>query len=207
MKSRRERGPAVFLRRSGNDNAVLNWVSSDEKEYVRYRLMGEAYLNAAKVLVSKWSGSTAVTDFDAYPIIFLYRHALELLIKSLVLAGRTRLGIRDGGIDRALGDHSLTKLWPTVEFIFERMGWAKNTSDQESLHEYRRMARQLNSLDPQSMSFRYPGKKCGGNLLPRNFTFSVPDFGKRINSLCDALLGAVIATGEVRLKESSKTAR
>lgn len=201
MKSEYENRSLVFPRRPGDNNTVLNWVAGDEKEHTKYRLMGEAYLNAAKVLVHKWSRSTPLTDFNAYPIIFLYRHALELLVKSVVLAGRTRLSIPDKGIERALGGHSLTELWPTVEFVFERTAWAKSTSDRKSLRKYRKIVREFDSVDPQSMSFRYPRKKRGGSLLPRHFTFSVPDFANRINSLCDDLLGASIAVGEERPEE------
>jgi len=198
MKSEYENRSLVFPRRPGDNNTVLNWVAGDEKEHTKYRLMGEAYLNAAKVLVHKWSRSTPLTDFDAYPIIFLYRHAVELLMKSLLVAGRTRLAIRDAKTQKALGGHSLAELWPAVEVIFGRMGWAKTARDRELLHEYRRIVEELNSVDPQSMSFRYPGEKGGGNLLPRHFTFNVPHSGKQINSLCQDLMGAAIAVGEVR---------
>jgi hypothetical protein len=199
MKSKYVRGTAVFLRRPGDDNTVFNWVSSDEKKHVEYRLMGKAYFNAAKVLVRKWSRSTALTDFDAYPIIFLYRHALELLIKSVVVAGRTRLAIRDGGIEKALRGHSLTKLWPIATSIFDRMGWAKNTSEGASLHKKGKMVQELDSVDPLSMSFRYPRDKGGSDLLPRHFTFNVPQSAKLINSLCADLLGAAVAIDHLPL--------
>ncbi len=193
MKRRRSRAQALFVRRPGDDNTVLNWVSSAGTEHQEYRLMGEAYLSAAKVLVRKWSGSTPFTDFDAYPVVFLYRHALELLMKSLVVAGRTRLAIRTKGIEGALGGHSLTKLWPIVSSVLDAMGWTKDTPEGRPLHESRKLIDQLNSADPQSMSFRYPRSKRGGDLLPSHLTFNLPDSAKLVNSLCDSLLGAAIA--------------
>jgi hypothetical protein len=42
-------------------------------------LVGDAYYNAARRLLEAFGADRAYSDLDAYPIVFLCRHALELL--------------------------------------------------------------------------------------------------------------------------------
>ena len=64
---------------------LLNLFNTPETELA---LVAEEYHKAAKLLIEK--GVT--NDLAAYPIVYLYRHALELSIKSvLILADEVRV--------------------------------------------------------------------------------------------------------------------
>ncbi len=66
------------------DFVVLN---SYGKGLDEFSLYAEAYRRAAQKLVAEYGISGAVRDFEATPILFLYRHSFELYLKTFVLIG------------------------------------------------------------------------------------------------------------------------
>lgn len=70
---------------------ILNWHGTPEKEFT---YIAEAFRVLAQEAVAKLRRNKRfglhglpIEDFRAYPIIFLYRHALELYMKAIVLVG------------------------------------------------------------------------------------------------------------------------
>ena len=75
-------GPRLFIRR-GYNNTVLNWHREPEKEF---HLYGEAFWNAAKTLLQNDAlDRLPIASFDASVIVYLYRHALELFLKEILI--------------------------------------------------------------------------------------------------------------------------
>src|SRR5882724_6891681 len=96
---------------------ILNWHGTPEKEFT---YVAEAFRVTAQEAVSKLkrsrrlgSNGSPIEDFRAYPIIFLYRHALELYMKAILLVGSDMLAINgEAEIDRQriLSTHNLEGL-------------------------------------------------------------------------------------------------
>jgi hypothetical protein len=105
----------------------------------------------------------------AYPIVFLYRHHIELALKRIIFCVPwvLRRGLTDQE-KKNLGNHRLDMLWADLEPIFESIceavGWDKPEADDlEGMHEY---VRQLSAVDPLSTNFRYWKSKKGKPSLP-----------------------------------------
>jgi hypothetical protein len=69
--------PKLFVKNEGYANTVLNWHREPEKEF---HLYGDAFWDAArKLLQNDALDRSPIASFDAIVIVYLYRHALELL--------------------------------------------------------------------------------------------------------------------------------
>ncbi len=109
---------------------VLNWVGTPEREFKWY---GEAYHEAGKTLVEQLKNDPRFglygyppDSFKALPIVYLYRHATELYLKGIILAGAGVLPLRGEqtlNLKTVLNTHSLRQLLHDVERIFEAFGW------------------------------------------------------------------------------------
>jgi hypothetical protein len=145
------------------NNACLNPVHGDERGYT------EGYRRGAMRLVSFVMEKGREQDYLVYPIVFLYRHHIELILKSLL----TRIAYvidhaLTGPEKEHLGRHRLDLLWqdlrPKLDLMSDVAGWKKlAAADIEGIHSH---IRQLTALDPDSFSFRYTHNKKGAISLP-----------------------------------------
>ncbi len=98
-------------------------------------------------------GSEFTEEYKAYPILFLYRHYLELMLKSLLM---TACNAFKCDIPPDASDHNLLKLWAMLETVVEKHRMRpilKGTGD------IRRVLAQVTQIDPSSMEMRYGLKK------------------------------------------------
>jgi hypothetical protein len=154
----------------GNNACLSHWGSGNHYAYT------EGYLRGARTLVERVVSTSRDQDVLLYPIIFLYRHHIELVLKKLIARSPYL-------IDRELTDaekqhlcrHRLDLLWndlkPMMEDICKAAGWDRlDPEDAAGIDSY---IRQLVKLDPDSYSFRYTHSKKGDPSLPSDL--------KRIN--------------------------
>ncbi|WP_444998444.1 hypothetical protein [Aliikangiella sp. IMCC44359] len=113
---------------------------------------------ATDLLVESVSTRKGSADSLIFPIVFLYRHYIELRLKSLLHDGYRLL-------DRAhkpKAVHQLSKLWPRVRNILEEL-WPDD--DSTALHSMDLLIKQFEEVDPRSTSFRYPKDFKGNNSV------------------------------------------
>src|SRR6266481_6394898 len=87
------------------------------------------YHEAGKILVSQLESASGYRDYEGYPILFLYRHALELYLKAIVYQGAQLVGLISDeklNTEKLLTSHKLTGLVPAIEAIFKAVGWKWN---------------------------------------------------------------------------------
>src|SRR5207253_7387722 len=90
MKRKSDRGKLwsrFFSRERFHGNVVFNFTRFPKGELAVY---GRSYHEAAQHLI-KHVASTHYRDPDACPIVFLYRHAVELYLKSIIHWGNNLL--------------------------------------------------------------------------------------------------------------------
>lgn len=79
MKKKKSSEPGLLA--SGHDwqnNACLNYLPDHGTAYT------EGYRRAADILINHIDDTGRDQDFLVYPVLFLYRHHLELLIKQVI---------------------------------------------------------------------------------------------------------------------------
>jgi len=187
----------VFKAGELHGNVVLNFGNSPEDELAPY---AGAFHEAAQVLVHKMEISHGYSDLDACPIVFLYRHALELYCKAIVLAGNDLmriLGKKCPIASNAIWHHKIGTLLPAMGEIFRAVNWEweKGLGGFDSFQQLKTFISEIESIDPNSDAFRYPIKRTGEATMPKNFLFNVIDYAEKMDKLLDLLDGAAMGIG------------
>lgn len=146
-KGNRAFGPSVSLNERGRLGAFV--MPTDGTYLVGFQ-------RAADMIVTAAESENLNPDDLVFPVAYLYRHHLELMVKELV-----RLGVRVGSLDGCediLGGHNLHKLWNKAKQLIEEV-WPDSPNDdltavEQALHEFHK-------LDPTGQAFRYALDKNG----------------------------------------------
>jgi hypothetical protein len=148
----------------------------DSKNDARVNVMGghsqyvypDGYLLGARYLVERIA-TPRDKNVLVYPIIFLYRHHIELVLKRLI--SRAPYLINRSLTDsekKHLATHRLDYLWgdlkPMLSAIWEAAGWQK--LDAQDIGGVDAYVSQLVEVDLKSFSFRYAQSKEGESSLP-----------------------------------------
>jgi hypothetical protein len=119
----------------------------------------EGYRLAADTLVEHVKATGRSQDFLVYPIVFLYRHYLELLLKQIITDGRELLDKKTGFPTH----HRLSDLWNEAKGLTRRT-WT--TQDPPEMRKVDHVIAEFARLDPEGESLRYAYKKDGQSTLP-----------------------------------------
>ncbi len=186
----------VFDWTSGYNNSVLNFAHNPEGEFMLY---GDAYHKAAKELFKTVMAGRGNHSLETCPIVFLYRQALELHLKSIIIHGNNILRL-EGKEETAGPDifksHSLTKLLAAAEPIIEFMGWEERGFENdliENFDDVKKIIEDFNEIDPGSYAFRYPIDTKGKGSVEHHFAFDIRRVAAMLNPLLDVLSGAAYA--------------
>ena len=180
------------------NNACLNVMhGGDEIGYA------EGYRRGARLLVEYVAENARDQDYLVYPIIFLYRHHIELALKNIIVRGLYLIDrVPTEAEKKHLIMHRLDLLWQDLKPMFadicKAAGWrAPERDDVEGIDEY---IHQLSSMDPDSYAFRYAHSKKGTPSLPSDLKqVNLRHFAETIERLADYLDGLDAAT--VHLEE------
>jgi hypothetical protein len=184
---------------------VLNWHRTPESEF---KFFAEAFHAVAKEAVAALRQNPQfglhgipTEDFRAYPVVYLYRHALELYMKAVILDGSPMLVMKGvNGIDRQkiLSTHSLDGLRQHLERVFQAYEWEWDLGVPhfKSLEDFRKTIAEIHAVDARSDAFRYPLDTKGGPSLASHFRFDLFEFCEILDGLFLALEGAAIGAYE-----------
>jgi hypothetical protein len=115
--------------------------------------MTDGYRQAANLLVERAAEERGARDFLLYPIIFSYRHFLELSLKSMLL-----LYGRQVDIFPVWDDHDLGRLWRLFEAMIGRY---ETDHDNDAFEAVKTCVAEFAHIDPNSFAFRYPVDRKG----------------------------------------------
>lgn len=141
--------------------------------------MAQQYLHAANVLAESIICQEQEDFRLANPVLFLYRHAIELALKALLPSESSHHRLATLGAD--LRSHVRTEYQQDVPaWILERLN-------------------QLAAIDPGSMAFRYAEERYDGSRnfssVPGELYVGVPHLRASMNELFTALAGAAEKMG------------
>lgn len=119
------------------------------------------YKSAADLMVAHVEKNSRERDILVCPIIFCYRHYLELSIKDMLSVYGSHVGISENW-----KTHSLTVLWHEYEEMLRRFG---TTDPDEADPIVGEVVAEFAKIDPKSDAYRYPIDNKG-NALPLSVT-------------------------------------
>ena len=175
VSSTESNGPNLFS--LGEDwwrDACIGWSTEAWNQYAL------GYKLAADKLASEIE--TEHLDLVVFPMVFLYRHYIELRLKSLiVLCNRL-----DGKPCEIPIGHDIGRLWQQ----------AVETIENDAIEPINTLIKQLAAADPTGQSFRYSVDSRGQPTLEGVEHINVRNFAdrmKEISDLLDGIISGIIA--------------
>lgn len=153
------------------------------------------YHLAGHALVDKLANAPGYPDYEGYPVLYLYRHALELYMKAILYRGAKYVRLiadQNVNAERFYGSHDLVRLLPAMREIFDRVGWHGDFDlpGLKTWQDFSDLVRSIDSIDHGSYAFRYPMNTRGDPALPHHFVLNVIAFGRNMDGLLDLFSGA-----------------
>ena len=165
-------------------NAVFNW---GIESYSVYAL---AYYEAAQRLLQPILNSGNFADYDAYPILFLFRHYVELTLKEVVLLTERMAKMERIELSQFnFATHDLTTLLEASERNLELLKEPLGLNDQPFDKQTKDLILDLCSFDQKSEAFRYPVDKKGNLFFPDHFLVGLPEVAKNMECIHHSLIG------------------
>jgi hypothetical protein len=186
MKKRKSSGPRPFISKTEPHNTMNrhNIPVTDLFLYAR------SFHTAAKKLAGALEhDSGPFTDFNACPAVFMYRHAVELHMKALVLGdGGNFLATKPDDLS-VHKTHSVSWLAQFVSQIITAVNWEKEFKCEgiENLADFKAVIEELNAVDPGSYLFRLPVSAKGQDSAPGRLKLTIRDFTRRMDAILELL--------------------
>jgi len=190
----------LFKSGENHGNAVLNFNYHASDEFDFY---AQAFHSSAVKLVENMSSPHGFNDLDACPIIFLYRHSLELYLKAIGYIGQTILSLSATSqeiTEKSLLGHKLIGFYPILRKVFSQVGWEwdLDTDGMRSFEDLEELLKDFDSIDEGSYTFRYPLDTKGEDSVSHHFVVNIPHFYNRMDQLLSRLDSACIELRKVR---------
>jgi hypothetical protein len=178
------------------------------------------YRRAAQVLV-EYTYPRGDEVFLFYPIMFLYRHHVELMLKNLIFAFDEPCVRRVTGAEELSADnrnklskgktaHSLQRLWDQLRPAIQALG--NGVVPPENIEGVNFYISQLNEIDPGSVNFRYTAAieetKAKLTKAQKRGEADIQTFAEAMERLAnhldgvDSYLGAIIEAHNDMLSEA-----
>lgn len=184
--------------REPHGSVALDWSHNPNGEIAAW---ASSFKFAAQILVNGLSQREAYADREACPIIFLFRHSLELFLKSLLLESTTLAEIEGESFNYSrsvLGGHALWPLLEPLEPVFTRFDRTFVREDEAwcTFRELVAVVQEFDQFDRGSLSFRYPVQKDFLTAaLPFHLHFDIFDLSRRVSRVLDTLQDLMAAVG------------
>jgi len=163
--------------RDWHNNACLNYMHDHETAYT------EGYRRAADILIRHIDETGRDQDFLVYPVVFLYRHHIELQIKQVIGLARQLLRDDGSGCSNKV-THNLNSLWETARKAILQ---ADDTLSSSDFTRVSAVVKALNEADLRATGFRYARTREGGRSLKGVYYINTRRFGDQMAAASDEL--------------------
>jgi len=185
---KRNRQPRRLAPNPARRNTMLNKRNVPPQDLFFH---AQSFHKAAKKLAEAPEFASGLfADPAVYPVVYLYRHALELHLKALVLGeGGNFLATKPDFLS-VLKTHSVSWLAQFVCQIVTALKWEPEFKCEgiENLDDFKALVESVNSVDPGQYVFRFPGETEGqGSFNVRGFATKMDALLALLDSTADGL--------------------
>ncbi|MCZ6608449.1 MAG: hypothetical protein O7A66_00410 [Alphaproteobacteria bacterium] len=121
-------------------------------EISRHVFIWSGYMGAGAALIDACEEHSHERHFLIYPILFNYRHGIELAMKWIIVQYGRYSTVKIGEIEH----HDLWQLWELCKQIIIEVG-----SESESIAVIEQVIKDFHDLDKSALAFRYSRDKTG----------------------------------------------
>jgi hypothetical protein len=153
-----------------------------------FGVFAKGYTLAANRLSGFLLEAPRFSDYEAYPVVFLYRHALELSLKHIIyssvkLAAFKYLDDIDHGLQNS---HELRRLARIVEDILAIL-FPEDESLRQAMAMVTETCHEFSEIDPRSDGYRYPIDSRGQRSTKRDQVVNLRAVVDRMSSVLEDL--------------------
>jgi len=139
-------------------NFVISFSANPQQDF---GVFAKGYSKAAHVLAESLLAKQRFSDYEAYPVVFLYRHSFELYLKSFYYKAVLISAFKNiQSIDNFVQHHKLTLLAQVFKKIC-RVLFPSDKSLLKIADKVNRFAADFEQIDFDSFAYRYPIDKQG----------------------------------------------
>src|ERR1035441_4032599 len=176
-----------LISNSGPHNPVVNRHNVPAKDLFLY---ARSFHKAAKALAGSLQlDASPFADSDVSPVVFMYRHAVELHLKAIVLGdGGNFLATKPDALS-VHKTHSVSWLAQFVVQIITAVKWEGEFKCEgiENLANLKAVIEELNAVNPGSYVFRLPVSTERQDAIPGQVKLTIRDFARRMDALLELL--------------------
>lgn len=169
----------------GRFNISSNFSKNPKLDFCIY---AKGYHNAAVILINDFTNGEHHGDYCGYPIVFLFRHSLELYLKGIIynavnLANYQNIKQID---DKLYIQHGLVALEAICTKLLDKI--IPNDPDIKKLcNNLHEICKKIEGLDKGSYSYRYPIDTSDNPSTPPNQIIEIKSFGKELDTILGQL--------------------
>lgn len=154
MKNRWPKRGDRLLRASGDWETAVQF---EPHPMSRNAFLWDGYMTAGAALIDEAERRPQDRHGLIYPILFNYRHGLEIAMKwTIGMYGR----LGDVRLDEL--DHDLWSLWKKCQAIVESV---ERPDEDEALKAVEQIVKDFHDIDRAAMTFRYSTDRKGGTIV------------------------------------------
>lgn len=170
-----------LLRAEGDWDKAVNFA---EEEMARGVHIWDGYVHAGTALIEECERSDSRMDRHelVYPILFCYRHGLELAMKWIIGQYGRFAGVSASGYLH----HDLWQLWMVCKKIILKVG---SDGETEALLAVEQIVKEFHVLDEGSFSFRYATDKKGATIRLPNVIFDLANIKEVMEAVNNLFTG------------------
>ena len=146
------------LLRKSRGGASQTWFEAHGE--TRHYFIWAGNMRAAELLAASCENDRYESATLVYPILYNYRHAVELALKWIIMKFGDYASVEVGDYEH----HNLWKLWCVYKEIVLELG----SDDGNTLEVVEQVIKDLHDLDKSGQAFRYADVKHGTFKLPED---------------------------------------
>jgi hypothetical protein len=166
-------------------NFVISFTANPRHDFGVY---AKGYYRAASNLAEHLLAKRQFPDYEAYPIVFLYRQSLELYLKGILYKAAILYAFKDidGMDDHLRNSHRLVPLAQGATQVFKRLF----PGDQALLRKAAKIelvSSEFEEIDQDSYSYRYPIDKQGNASTKPHQIVNLSALHKALNEVLEGI--------------------
>ena len=151
-----KKGDRLLMKSRGG----MNQTRFEAHGETRHHYIWDGNMRAADLLVASCENDRYESTTLVYPILYNYRHAIELALKWIIMKFGEYASVEAGDYEH----HDLWKLWRVYKEIVLELG----SDDGNTLAVVEQVVKDFHDLDKSGQAFRYAEARKG--------TFKLPDY-------------------------------
>lgn len=164
---------------------VISFMPNPKQQFGAF---AKGYAKAAMSLADQLVARIHFRDYEAYPVMFLYRHALELHLKNIIYKGSLIMAFRQmNDINHKLqNNHDLVELCKVATAILEIV-LPNDPYLKQLTNKLETIIVEFSEIDPSSFGYRYPIDKKGYASTSKHLVANLQSVRQNLNPLLEDL--------------------